>query len=841
MLLFLQPRFSLFFARMSGNTTPSGLTHHEAEARLAQYGRNVVAGNKNFSATEHLVRQFTNPLVMILIFAALISAATGERVSAGIIILIVIFSAAIDFTNTYKSEKAAEALKRRVMITATVMRDGGEEELPIAEIVPGDIVVLKPGDIVPADGKVLQSKDFFINESSLTGESFPVEKIVGAETYMGSSAISGNGLIEVTLTGARTKFGAIAHSLSERAGTTEFDRNIKDFSVLVMKVTFALVIVVFFINALFKHDVLESFLFATALAVGLTPELLPMIIALNLSKGSLTMAKHGVIVKRLSAIQNFGSMDVFCTDKTGTLTEDRIELVKYLDGEGRPSDTVLLHAYLSSLFHTGIANPFDKAVKEFRTIDIDSYVKIDEIPFDFTRKRDSIVVENADGRKLISKGAPEEIFTVCKSYENADMAYAGKNAAAALAQYRALSADGFRVLAVATRAVDADKNTYERSEEHDMTFVGFVAFYDPPKKTVGETLKKIRDYGIEVKIITGDNELVTKKITDTIGLPVKGVLLGSEMAELGDDALRIRAEQTTIFARVNPIEKLRIIRTLRRNGHVVGYLGDGINDAPSLKAADVGISVNNAVDVAKESADLILLHKNLTELTHGVIEGRRTFANTLKYLMMSLSSNFGNMFSVAGASVFLPFLPMLPTQILLNNLIYDVSQFTIPMDNVDDEELRAPRRMSIDFIKKFMWVFGPLSSVFDFVTFGLLFFVFKFGDGPFQTGWFIESLATQTFVIYVIRTRKLPFIQSRPSAPLFYSILAAVVIGWTVAQSALGKLFNFVPLPPSALAAVTLIVVCYLITVEIVKRWFFRHASMPIQTLQIPNGSIART
>ena len=805
-----------------------GLSHHEAEDRLARYGRNVVAGNAHFSATEHLLRQFSNPLVLILIFASLISAATGERVNAAIILAIVIGSAAIDFANTYKSSKAAEALRRRVMITATVIRDGDEDEIPIADIVPGDVVVLKPGDIVPADGKVLHSKDFFINESSLTGESFPVEKTASAEVFMGSSAVSGSGAIEVTATGKDTKFGAIARSLSEREAPTEFDKNIRDFSVLVMRMTFMLVTFVFFINTLLKHNVLESFLFATALAVGLTPELLPMIIALNLSKGSLSMAKHGVIVKRLSAIQNFGSMDVFCTDKTGTLTEDKIALVKYLDGFGEASESVLLHAYLSSSFHTGLANPFDKAVKEFRTLDIASYQKIDEIPFDFGRKRNSMVVEHDGQRLLITKGAPEEVFAVSDFYGDESTPLRGHAATKTNDEYRRLSADGFRVLAIAVRKISERKEVYAKEEERNMTLIGFVAFYDPPKKSVGNVIRQLREHGIEVKIVTGDNELVTQKITDAINLPVKGVMLGSEIRSLTDDALRIRIERTTIFARVNPIQKLRIIEALRRNKHVVGYLGDGINDAPSLKAADVGISVNNAVDVAKESADLILLHKSLDELIHGVIEGRKTFANTLKYLMMSLSSNFGNMFSMAGASIFLPFLPMLPTQILFNNLIYDVSQFTIPMDNVDSEDIRTPRRMNIGFIRKFMWVFGPISSIYDFATFFLLYFVFRMGDGPFQTGWFMESLATQAFVIYVIRTRKLPFIKSRPSAPLFWSTMAAVILGWAVAQTYLGDIFHFVPLPTYAFMSIIALVIVYLVNVEIVKRWFYRNAAVPV-------------
>ena len=807
--------------------TPPGLSHHEAAERLARFGPNVIDGGRRLSSVEHFLSRFANPLVLILIFAAAISALTGEAVSAAIIITIVMASALLDFANTYKSEKAADALKRRVMVTASVVRDGESEELPVAELVPGDIVLLNPGDIVPADGKVIQSKDFFVNESSLTGESFPVEKPPGVMAYMGSSAVSGTAIFETGATGKSTRFGAIAGQLAKREEPTEFERNMRDFSGLIMKLTFVLVVLVFFTNALLKMRILESFLFATALAVGLTPELLPMIIALNLSKGSLTMASHGVIVKRLSAIQNFGAMDVFCTDKTGTLTEDKIALVKYLDGAGKPSDTVLLHAYLTSIFHSGFVNPFDSAIKEYRTLDVASYEKVDEIPFDFSRKRNSVVVERGGRVTLISKGAPEEIFTICSAYESPDRGIDGALIAAATGEYHRLSAEGFRVLALASRTILDRKETYAKGEEREMVFLGFVAFLDPPKKSASATLEKLAAHGIETKIVTGDNEMVTKKIADEIGLAVKGILLGAEIQTMTDDALRLRVEETTIFARVNPIQKLRIIDMLRRNDHVVGYLGDGINDAPALKAADVGISVNNGVDVAKESADLILLHKSLNELIHGVIEGRKTFANTFKYLMMSLSSNFGNMFSVAGASVFLPFLPMLPAQILLNNLIYDVSQFTIPMDNVDPEDIRTPRRLRIGFIKKCMLVFGPLSSLFDFLTFGVLFLVFRLGDGPFQTGWFMESLATQTLVIYVIRTRKLPFLRSRPSGPLLWSTAAAVVFGWTVALTALGRAFDFEPIPTPALAAIAGIVACYLMTVELVKRRFFnsRHAT----------------
>ncbi len=801
----------------------TGLTRKEAARRLAQEGPNVVVAGNKLSGIAKFLGRFRNPLVLVLLFAAAISAVSGDAAGAGIIIAIVFAGAFLDFINTYKSEKAADALKKRVMITTAVIRDGVSRELPVAEVVRGDLIALAPGDIIPADGKIIQTKDFFANESALTGESFPVEKKSGDQVFMGASAVTGSALMEATATGAATKFGAIAETLARREAPTEFDRSIKDFSVLVMKIAFALVIVVFFINAILKHSVLESLLFAIALAVGITPELLPMIIALNLSKGSLAMAKEGVIVKKLSAIQNFGSMDVFCTDKTGTLTEDKIALVKYVDTAGVAAERVLLNAFVSSAFHVKVANPFDTAIRRFEKLDVAAFKKIDDVPFDFLRKRDAVIVEREGRRRLITKGAPEEIFAICVRHGEDGKPFDAAARAEAEATYGRLSDDGFRVLAVAVRDDVEVKAAYGRDDERDLSLLGFVAFLDPAKKTASETIKHLIAHGVEIKIVTGDNDLVTKKIAKDVGLPIKGILTGDEVAALSDEALRVKAEQTTIFARVTPMQKLRVIQTLQRSGHVVGYMGDGINDAPALKAADVGISVNNAVDVAKESADLILLRKSLRILVRGIEEGRRTFANTMKYLMMSLSSNFGNMFSMAGASLLLPFLPMLPTQILFNNLLYDASQFTIPLDDVDHDDIRLPRKMRIEFIRKFMFVFGPLSSVFDFITFGALYWVFHLAAPQFQTGSFLESLATQQFVIYVIRTRKLAFIESMPGKYLVASTLAAVAVGTAVALTPIGALFHFQPLTAAPIAAIAFVVAAYLVTVEIAKRRFFHH------------------
>ncbi len=633
-----------------------GLSTVQANIQLNKYGLNEIVKAKKLSAFLDFLSRFKNPLLIILIISAVISGVLGDPVTAGIIIFIVLVSVLIDFVNTYKSQKAAEDLKKRVMITTTVVRDGMQREIELSHIVPDDIVVLNPGNIIPADGKLEEVKDIFVNESQLTGESFPVEKEDGDSVYMGSSVDTGKAFMVVTATGKNTKFSHIAEALVKREEPTEFDRGIREFSVLIMKLTFALVFFVFFANTFLRHNLFESFLFSIALAVGLTPELLPMIIAINLSKGSLAMAKRGVIVKKLSAIQNFGNMDILCTDKTGTLTEDKIMLVKYVDALGKDSDVVLLAAYINSLLSYSYKSPLDSAIKDFKLIDISTYIKIDEVPFDYVRRRDSVVVGKDGVHIMIVKGAPEQVIEACTFYSEEKKPITNDLRNTILKEYENLSKDGFRVLGVANKTIPNSKKIYSKEDEKAMTFLGFIAFLDPPKASVTETLKTLEKYGIEIKILTGDNELVTEKVTREISLPVKGVLMGSDINGLTDEELGIKAEKTTIFARVSPDQKERIIKALKLRHHVVGFLGDGINDAPPLKAADIGISVNNAVDVAKDSADLILLKKSLQNLIDGVHEGRKTFANTLKYLMMSLSSNFGNMFSMAGASILLPFL-----------------------------------------------------------------------------------------------------------------------------------------------------------------------------------------
>lgn len=811
---------------MTETNTNLGLTGEEAAKSLDQYGYNEIAEGKKLSGFLAFLIKFRNPLVLILVFAAIISALTGDSVSACIIILIVVLSVALDFVNTYKSQKAAEDLKAKVETLAEVFRDGKLIQLPLRQIVPGDVVQMEAGDVTPADGKIIFAKDLFLNESSLTGESFPSEKLENDPVFLGTNIITGSGRMLVELTGKKTKFSKIAESLEEQQKPTEFDRSIKDFSYLIMKITFILVIFIFLVNAVLKgsSNILESFLFAAALAVGLTPELLPMIINLNLSKGSLAMSKHGVIVKKLTAIQNFGAMDVLCTDKTGTLTEDKIVLVKYVNAEGREDEEIFEKAFISSNFRSGFKNPLDVAVKNYKNFDISKYKKIDEIPFDYQRKRDSIVVQSSLGRLMVSKGAPEEMFLTCGFYKDQNNKINPVIISQLEKEYYALSSDGFRVLAVAYKNLP-EKAAYEKEDEKDLIILGFIAFLDPPKKTVTETLRTLENYGIAIKVITGDNELVTKKIAQEINLEILGMLVGNEIDKLNDVQLSLAVEKTTIFARVTPDQKKRIIEALQKNKHVVGFMGDGINDAPSLKAADVGISVNNAVDVAKESADLILLHKSLKELVDGVIQGRKTFANTLKYLMMGLSSNFGNMFSMAGASMFFPFLPMLPTQILLNNLIYDSSQFVIPLDNVDEEAIKKPRQMKIHFLRRFMIVFGIISSVFDFLTFVTLTFIFHYTEHQFQTGWFITSFATQMLVVFVIRTKAVPFYKSKPAKSLITSVFIALAVALFLALGPVKQIFNFEPISIAMVFSGLVITLLYLIIVEFAKRKFYEYVS----------------
>ena len=814
-----------------------GLTSREAESRLEIYGHNVPAKMKRRAVAVKFLLYFRSPLLIILLFAGLVTSLVGETANAAIIFAMVLMSVVLGFYQESKAERAAEILREKIHTTTTVLRDGTKQEVPLSDIVPGDIVHLSAGDIVPADSRIIEAKDLFADQSALTGESFPAEKSAStpasrAESlterpdclFLGTSVVSGTATAVVVRTGISTEYGVITKKLAAREPQTEFDRGLRRFGYLIMQVTFLLVVFVFFINALYRRGVLESLLFAVALAVGLTPELLPMIVSINLSKGAISMSKTGVIVKRLSSIQNFGSMDVLCTDKTGTLTENRITLVLHIDLDGNDDEKVLLYSYLNSYYQTGLKSPLDLAILAHKHIDITSYRKIDEVPFDFTRKRVSIVIESQGERFLTIKGAPEEVVKACSYCELSDRIadLTTETKVRLEEQYRDLGSKGFRALGVAYKKLREDKPAYSISDETDLIFLGLVAFLDPPKETTKESLRLLRNTGVELKILTGDNELVTRKVCEELGFDIKGIVLGSELTGLQDEVLAVIVEKANIFARVTPGQKDRIMNALRSNGHVVGFLGDGINDAASIRTADVGISVDNAVDVARESADIILLRSDLTVLQQGVLEGRKTFGNTMKYVMMGTSSNFGNMFSAAAASLFLPFLPMLPQQILLNNLMYDLSELTIPTDNVDQDYVERPRRWDISYVRDFMLFFGPISSVFDFLTFFVMLFIFK-ADAPlFQTAWFLESLSTQALVIFVIRTRKTPFYKSRPSWPLLFTTLGVVISALALLFTPLGSLFRFVSPPVSLLVVLLVFIAAYLTLAEILKGLFYK-------------------
>jgi Mg2+-importing ATPase len=818
-------------------TSQSGLSSSEVEKRLDIYGYNELAKSKKRTAVVKFLANFKSPLIIILLIAGLISSFFGEIVNAIIIFTMVILSILLLFYQETKAERASELLKEKVTITATALRDGKKKEIKLLEIVPGDIIYLSAGDIVPADARVLSAKDLFVNQSALTGESFPVEKTPAPLNernvaitewnnymFMGTSIVSGAATAVVVGTGNSTEFGKIAKKLVARPPETEAERGLRRFGFLIMEITFLLVMFVFLINALYKRDVLESLLFSVALAVGLTPELLPMIIAVNLSKSAIAMFKKGVIVKRLSSIQNFGSMDVLCTDKTGTLTENTIKLILHIDIEGKDDERVLLYSFLNSYHQTGLKSPLDDAILVHQEIDVKDYRKVDEVPFDFIRKRVSVVVEHDGERTLIAKGAPDEIFKICTQCELGGKVLALDRELQRIIEqkYYDLSSEGFRVLSVCYKKLAEEKQVYSVNDESEMVLLGFVAFIDPPRETAKESLQLLSRAGVELKIITGDNEIVTRKICEELNFEIKGIVLGSEIAQVTDEALERIVEGANIFARVTPVQKDRIIIALKNNGHVVGYLGDGINDAPSLKTSDVGISVDNAVDVAKESADIILLRTDLKVLHDGVMEGRKSFGNTMKYVMMGISSNFGNMFSAAAASLFLPFLPMLPIQILLNNLLYDLSEFAIPTDNVDPEYVERPKKMNIVFIRKFMLVMGPISSLFDFLTFFLMIVIFNASEQLFQTAWFIESLYTQTLVIFIIRTRRTPFYKSRPSKILVLSILSVLGFALIIPFTPVGGLFRFVALPPLFFVFLIVFIGAYLLLAEAVKSWFYR-------------------
>ncbi len=848
-------------------TSTQGLSSQQAEQNLNIYGTNELARKQKRSGIVSFLLHFKSPLILILLFAAAFAGYTGDVPDFTIIVVIVLISVIIDHYQESKAENAAELLKEKVTTTATVLRDGLKKELKLSQIVPGDIIYLSAGDIAPADSRIISGKDLFINQSSLTGESFPVEKTAnkletvnlssGSITdwnnylFMGTSVVSGSSTAVVVKTGGSTEYGKIAKKLVAKPPETEFERGVKGFSYLIMQVTFVLVIFVFIVLTLFHRPLVESLLFAAALAVGLTPELLPMIITMNLSKGAVNMSKKGVIVKHLPSIENFGSMNILCTDKTGTLTENKISLVLHIDSEGNDDDKVFLYSYLNSYFETGLKSPLDDAILSHKEINVQGFQKIDEVPFDFIRRRVSVVVEKERERFFIAKGAPEDILKISNYCEIGGIIQdITEDVRKKIEQkFFDLSAEGLRALGVAYKKLREDKAAYTVNDESDMIFLGFVAFLDPPKESTKESLRLLAKEGVELKILTGDNELVTRKVCEQLGFEIKGVVLGNDMLQMTDDALARVVEDANVFARVTPAQKDRIINLLKSNGHVVGFMGDGINDAPSLKTSDVGISVNNAVDVAKESADIILLESDLTVLAEGVIEGRKTFGNTMKYVMMGISSNFGNMFSVAGAALFLPFLPMLAIMILLNNLLYTLSQTTIATDNVDEEYIERPKRWDISFIRNFMIVEGPLSSIFDYATFFTMYLVFGipvtaaasgiplasvFQQHMFETAWFVESLITQTLVVFVIRTRQSPFWKSRPGKYLVISSLSIVAVALIIPYTAVGKLFHFVPPPPLFYAFLVFFIVAYLFLAEAVKKWFYKRHAFRIEQSLVP-------
>lgn len=816
------------------HSTAAGLTSSDATALLEAVGPNRIdtAGRKSLLAA--FLERFANPLVLILLFAAAISAFTADIASFVIIAIIVMMSVILDVTQERQAQNAADKLREQVALSAKALRDGMPIDIPAANLVPGDVILLAAGDLVPADARLIEARDLYVDEALLTGEAYPAEKEAepaaqaSHETafasnliFAGSSVVSGTAKALVLATGRRTQLGSIAGALRKEAPPTAFAIGIKNFGMMIVKATVFLVLFVALVNLLFHRPFLEAFLFALALAVGLTPELLPMIVSVTLAHGSMRMARKEVIVKRQSAIDDLGSMDVFCSDKTGTLTEARIKLIRQVDLTGQESTEVLQLAQLNAAFETGLKSPLDEAILTAGKNNLAGWRKIDEVPFDFQRRRVSVLVEGEARRLVVVKGAPEDVLKLASAYQRQGSALpldeAGRKTAEAT--FNALGNEGFRVLGVAWREVGADQENANVAGEADLIFAGFLAFLDPPKQGAREALAELRNLGITVKIVTGDNEQVTRHVCGELGLQVTGTLTGAEVEKLSDQALAARLEDTTLFCRVTPPQKSRIIALLRRRGHTVGYLGDGINDAPPLHAADAGFSVDTAADVAKEAAAIILLRKDLSVLAEGVREGRRTFINIIKYMMMGTSSNFGNMFSMAGATLFLPFLPMLPTQILLNNLLYDFSETAIPLDHVDEAMVAKPRRWDIDIIRKFMLVFGPVSSVFDLVTFGLLLWVFHADEKLFHTGWFVESLSTQILVIFIIRT--VNPLRDRPAPALTASTLLAFTVAVVLPYLPFAHWLGLVPLPAIVLGALALVTAAYLACVYAMKRWFF--------------------
>lgn len=853
-------------------TSYNGLTNEEAEVRRDQYGVNEISyGNEN-AWYKRLVRAFINPFTIVLFLLGIVVfitdyvlAAQGEKKLTTIFIMAVMvtISGGLKFIQEGKSNNAGEKLKSMIRTTAAVVRDGVESEISIKEIVPGDIIKLAAGDMIPADIRIIFAKDLFISQSSMTGEAEPVEKFsdlspikekVKSNNYldfenlafMGTNIVSGVATAVVAFTGNDTCIGTMADTLTEKRELTSFDKGVNDVSLLLIKFMAVMVPVVFLINGFTKGDWLQAFLFGISMAVGLTPEMLPMIVTTNLARGAVTMAKSKTIVKNLNSIQNFGAIDVLCTDKTGTLTEDKIILERYLDIQGNEDIRVLRYGYLVSYFQTGLRNLLDVAIinrgeeKGFSGFD-KIYEKVDEIPFDFARRRMSVVLRNANGKtQLITKGAVEEMLSVCSfaEYDGKVVALTQEIKKEMIKTVDELNSDGMRVIAVAQKTNPSPEGVFSVKDEADMVLMGYIGFLDPAKKSAKDAIAALKEYGVDVKVLTGDNEKVAKFVCKQVGIEERCILLGSDMEGMTDKELKERVEKTNIFAKLSPQQKARVVLILRQNGHVVGFMGDGINDAPAMKKADVGISVDTAVDIAKESADIILLQKDLMVLEKGIIEGRKTFANIIKYIKVTSSSNFGNMFSVLVASALLPFLPMLPIQLLTLNLIYDISCISIPWDNVDSEFLKMPRKWNASSIGSFMLWIGPISSIFDIITYVLMFFVIapmvcggSFGApgvntvlfiAVFNAGWFIESLWSQSLVIHMIRSPKVPFIQSRASLPVCLMTTTAIIIGTLIPFTSIGKALQMSPMPQIYFLGLFIIVLSYMILATLVKKIYVR-------------------
>jgi Mg2+-importing ATPase len=846
-------------------TSPAGLTEAEAAGRLAQVGPNEVAAEKQPGWVARLYLAARNPLVILLTVLASVSFATQDFRAGTVMLLMVGLGVSLRFVQETRADTAAAKLKAMIRVTATVVRQGQPREIPLQELVPGDIVKLSAGDMIPGDVRLLSAKDLFIIQATLTGESLPVEKTDARDAreqvsviertntcFLGTSVESGSATAVIVATGAQTYFGKMARSLSRRQVETAFERGVKKFTWLMIWFMLVMVPLVFLINGLTKGDWHEAFFFSLAVAVGLTPEMLPMIVSVCLSKGAMAMSRKQVIVKRLNSIQNFGAMDVLCTDKTGTLTMDHVILELYCDVFKNENLEVLRDAYLISHFQTGLKNVLDRAVLHHEELhgelSLDRYAKVDEIPFDFVRRMMSVAVEGPDGqRQLLTKGAPEAVFSRCTSFESQGEIFPMEPILVGnlIEQVNDLSEDGFRVLAVATRKLDA-RPAYSKADECDLVLTGYLAFLDPPKETAGKAIAVLCQHGVTVKVLTGDNDLVTRKVCREVGINAEKILLGSQVDGLAEPELAEAVERTEVFARLSPAHKQRIVKALQRKGHVVGFMGDGINDAPALRAADVGISVDNAVDIAKESADVILLEKSLMVLEEGVLEGRKVFVNILKYIRMGASSNFGNMFSVIGASAWLPYVPMAPIQVLTNNLLYDFSQVPIPTDNVGPRQIAKPRPWQMGEIARFIVFIGPISSIFDYTTYAMMWFVFKCGlwqmappaelaarftkpgadlsyaAALFHTGWFVESIMTQTLIIHVIRTNLIPFVQSRASWQLTLTTVLIMGLGAILPYSPLAPALGFVPLPSLFWPLLLLTLLCYVGLTQVIKTWLAR-------------------